>query len=62
MKAPTSVLLDNEKNFVAFGFDAETKYLESLENEDSDDEDSGHKDQFHYFNRFKMMLHNQVLF
>ncbi|XP_076071442.1 heat shock 70 kDa protein 12A-like isoform X1 [Mytilus galloprovincialis] len=63
MKAPTSVLLDKENNFVAFGFDAETKYLESLENEDSDsdDEDSGHKDEFHYFNRFKMMLHNQTV-
>lgn len=59
MKAPTAVLLDKEKNFVAFGFEAETTYLESLENDDSDSDDDDTV--FHYFDRFKMMLHNQVL-
>ena len=51
-KAPTSVLLDENKELVSFGYDAENKFSDLLsENE--------HKDHF-YFHQFKMLLHNQV--
>ncbi|VDI13472.1 Hypothetical predicted protein [Mytilus galloprovincialis] len=55
-KAPTSLLLNNRKQFLAFGYDAEAKYTESLEN-DSDDEEE--KDKLLFFRRFKMILHNK---
>ncbi|CAG2202058.1 unnamed protein product [Mytilus edulis] len=60
-KEKVSEAIDAAKLFVA-AIDFGTTYS-GLENEDSDsdDEDSGHKDQFHYFNRFKMMLHNQTV-
>ncbi|XP_019622013.1 PREDICTED: heat shock 70 kDa protein 12A-like [Branchiostoma belcheri] len=49
-KTPTSVLLSPEKKFVAFGFDAITKYTTLLEeNEDKD---------YYFFDRFKMRLHS----
>lgn len=57
-KAPTSVLLDKENKFVDFGYKAEAKYFEWLETMDYEETDS--KDVFHYFNRFKMVLHQQV--
>ncbi|XP_071127599.1 heat shock 70 kDa protein 12A-like [Mytilus edulis] len=59
-KAPTSVLLDKEKKFKAFGYKADAEYIESLENEDSDSDDE-ETDMVHYFNRFKMMLHKQIV-
>jgi hypothetical protein len=52
LKAPTTVLLDENKELVSFGYDAENQFSELLsENE--------HKDHF-YFHQFKMLLHNQV--
>ena len=49
MKTPTCLLLDKNKDFVAFGYDAENQYSElALENE--------HKD-YLFFRRFKMLLH-----
>ncbi|CAG2213173.1 unnamed protein product [Mytilus edulis] len=59
-KAPTSVLLNHKKEFLAFGYDAETKYMSSLEN-DSDDEDSEEAKEavYYYFRRFKMALYNE---
>ena len=64
MKAPTSVLLDEDRNFVAFSYDEESKYLASLERDDSgsDSEDEKVTKIYHYFSRFKMMLHKQVNF
>ena len=47
-KTPTTVLLDNERNFVSFGFDAETEYSELSENDEHED--------YYYFCQFKMML------
>ncbi|XP_063405712.1 uncharacterized protein LOC134689676 [Mytilus trossulus] len=67
MKTPTSVLLDKDKQFVAFGHEAEDTYLWSVEADDSDsddDDDDEHSDskyEYHYFDRFKMMLHPQTL-
>ncbi|CAC5355526.1 unnamed protein product [Mytilus coruscus] len=64
-KAPTSVLIDEDEQFVAFGFDAENKYMASLENDsDSDSADSDKdkcKDVYHYFSRFKMELHDKAV-
>ncbi|CAG2213168.1 unnamed protein product [Mytilus edulis] len=57
-KAPTSVLLDKENKFVDFGYKAEAKYFEWLETMDYEETDP--KDVFHYFNRFKMVLHQQA--
>ncbi|CAC5355527.1 unnamed protein product [Mytilus coruscus] len=57
-KAPTSVLLNQHQEFLAFGYDAEDRYMDyrmSLEN-DSDDE----KDVLYYFRRFKLALLNKV--
>ena len=52
LKAPTTVLLDENKELVAFGFEAENLFSELvLDNE--------HKAYF-YFHQFKMLLHNQV--
>ncbi|KAK3099413.1 hypothetical protein FSP39_004047 [Pinctada imbricata] len=51
-KTPTSVLLNQAGEFVAFGFEAEEKY-EELAN------DNLHGD-FRFFRRFKMKLHNNA--
>lgn len=61
-KAPTSVLVNKKNEFVAFGFDAEDKYIMNMENSfwDSDDSDEETNDVNRYFNRFKMALHNEV--
>ena len=49
-KTPTCLLLDENKEFVAFGYEAEDVYADkALE---------GKKDEFFYFYRFKMNLHN----
>ena len=49
LKAPTVVLLDKNRKFVAFGYDAEDKYSEfALDDEHHD---------YYYFRRFKMLLH-----
>ncbi|VDI27951.1 Hypothetical predicted protein, partial [Mytilus galloprovincialis] len=67
MKTPTSLLLDKHKLFMAFGYEAEDKYISTLATDysdsdsDSDDDDSDSKDEYHYFNRFKMMLQPQTM-
>lgn len=50
LKAPTCLLLDKDKEFLAFGYDAENQYAEVLLD--------GEKDDHYYFHRFKMNLHN----
>lgn len=49
-KNPTSILFDNNKELVAFGYEAEKRFTE-LSN------DNRHKD-FYYFQRFKMQLYH----
>eukprot|EP00105_Crassostrea_gigas_P014861 XP_011431681.1 PREDICTED: heat shock 70 kDa protein 12A isoform X2 [Crassostrea gigas] len=51
-KTPTTVLLDEQMNFLAFGYEAEKKYLELAEDDASDD--------FYYFRRFKMILYDKL--
>lgn len=52
-KTPTTLLLNPDSTFNSFGYDAEEEYQELIENEEHHD--------FHYFRRFKMMLHNKVV-
>ncbi|XP_053400026.1 heat shock 70 kDa protein 12A-like [Mercenaria mercenaria] len=49
LKTPTILLLDNNKKFVAFGDEAEEKYLDIAADEEH------HK--YYYFRRFKMLLY-----
>jgi len=51
-KAPTSVLIDLKKNFLAFGYEAENKFIENAAKDEPD--------VLYYFKRFKMILHKQV--
>lgn len=51
-KTPTTVLIDKNEKFVAFGFEAETKYAELLENGEGKD--------YFYFQHFKMMLYDHA--
>ncbi|XP_052068180.1 heat shock 70 kDa protein 12A-like [Mytilus californianus] len=49
LKTPTCLLLDSNKHFDSFGYEAENKYAEIvMENE---------QDKYYYFHRFKMCLH-----
>ena len=52
LKAPTAVLLDENKELVSFGYEAENQFSELLS-------ENGHKAYF-YFHQFKMLLHNKV--
>lgn len=51
-KTPSIVLLDNGAQLVAFGFEAESKYAELLEN--------GQGEDYFYFPHFRMMLYGHV--
>lgn len=50
LKTPTCLLLNGQKELIAFGYDAENKYSDLVM-------DGEHHDYF-YFHRFKMNLHN----
>lgn len=50
LKTPTCVLLDPDRKFHSFGFQAENKYADLAEN------DKHHE--WMFFRRFKMLLHN----
>ncbi|XP_061188700.1 heat shock 70 kDa protein 12A-like [Saccostrea echinata] len=52
-KTPTTLLLNPDDSFNSFGYEAEEVYQELIENEEHHD--------FHYFRRFKMMLHNKMI-
>lgn len=51
MKTPTSVLVDPDQKFDSFGYDAESKYAELLEEE-------GGAEGWALYRKFKMILHN----
>ena len=53
-KTPTCVLLNPQKQFDSFGYEAENKYVELAE----DDKHEG----WLLFRRFKMILHNNEVF
>ncbi|CAG2218767.1 unnamed protein product [Mytilus edulis] len=51
LKTPTCLLLNSNKEFDSFGYEAENKYAELVMDEEQDD--------YYFFHRFKMSLHNQ---
>ena len=51
IKAPTCILLNPQKEFEAFGFEAAEKYAQ-MQNSDE-------AKKFYFFDRFKMMLHDK---
>lgn len=51
-KTPTTVLLGPNQDFVAFGYEAEERYIQLAENDE-------HKD-WYYFQHFKMQLYNKL--
>ena len=53
-KLPTCLLLDKEKQFMAFGYDAVHRYAELVMDEKQDD--------YYFFDRFTMSLHNNEVF
>lgn len=48
---PTVILLDEKQNFIAFGFEAEEKYLEL---------DAEEKNSCYFFQRFQMNLYDKL--
>ena len=56
------MLITKTGRFVDFGFDAEQKYSQSIQREDSDsgsDENDSPRSDLLLFRHFKMMLHDQ---
>ena len=51
-RAPTTLLLDKDQNFVAFGYEAENTYAELAEDEENGD--------YFYMRQFKMQLYNTL--
>ena len=52
-KTPTTVLLDGNEDLNAFGYEAEKKYSELVEEDEAED--------YFYFRRFKMMLYENTM-
>ena len=53
LKTPTCLLLDKHQQFKSFGYEAENKYTDVMMDEETED--------YYYFYRFKMNLHeNEV--
>ncbi|VDI17936.1 Hypothetical predicted protein [Mytilus galloprovincialis] len=50
LKTPTCLLLNSNKDFDSFGYEAENKYADLVMD--------GEQDDYYYFHRFKMSLHN----
>ncbi|XP_071142703.1 heat shock 70 kDa protein 12B-like [Mytilus edulis] len=50
LKTPTCLLLNSNKEFDSFGYEAENKYAELVMD--------GEQEDYYYFHRFKMSLHN----
>ena len=66
-KAPTTVLLDENEDFLAFGFKAEHMYLANDDDEDDDEEEErkgaiGGVKRKQLYRNFKMMLHNKMVY
>jgi hypothetical protein len=53
-KTLTCLLLNKKKQFEAFGYDAENRYAELIMEEEQDD--------YYFFDRFTMSLHNNEVF
>lgn len=51
LKTPTALLLNSDKEFQAFGYEAEDQYLDLARDEEHED--------YYFFHRFKMILHSE---
>ncbi|XP_062607409.1 uncharacterized protein LOC134269204, partial [Saccostrea cucullata] len=51
-KTSTTILLDENRRFVSFGYEAEKQYAELAD-------ENEHKD-YYYFHRFKMILYEKI--
>lgn len=56
-KAPTVLLLNPDKSFNSFGYEAERTFANIAE--EGDDEDRSYKE-YYFFHRFKMMLRTSL--
>lgn len=56
-KAPTALLLNPDKSFNSFGYQAEKTYAEIAEN---DDDEGRSCKEYYFFHRFKMMLKSSL--
>lgn len=54
MKTPTSILIKKDGSFLAFGFEAEDRFYSAMTNEQ--------REEVMLFRRFKMKLHNKMVF
>lgn len=54
LKTPTVLLLDKNKTFLSFGYDAENQYTELMMDEEHEE--------YYYFHRFKMKLHKNMVY
>ena len=54
LNTPACLLLNKKKQYVAFGYDAENRYAELVRKEEQDD--------YYFFDRFTMSLHNNEVF
>ncbi|CAG2215809.1 unnamed protein product [Mytilus edulis] len=52
-KAPTSIMMDENKQCVAFGYEADSQYFNLLAADEHTD--------YYYFTQFKQVLYNQIL-
>ncbi|XP_060077647.1 heat shock 70 kDa protein 12A-like [Ylistrum balloti] len=61
-KAPTCLLLNPDKSFKSFGYEAENDFIHLAGESDDDDSDEENEEEgyrkYYYFHRFKMVLHN----
>lgn len=53
LKTPTCLLLNSNKEFVSFGYEAENRYADLVEREE--------EDRYYYFPRFKTNLHSNTV-
>lgn len=56
-KAPTALLLNPDKSFNSFGYEAEKTYADIAEN---DDDEGRSCKEYYFFHRFKMMLKSSL--
>lgn len=54
MKTPTSILIHKDGSFLAFGFEAEDRFYSAMTNKQ--------REEVMLFRRFKMKLHNKMVF
>lgn len=57
-KTASCVLLDPDRKLVEFGYSAEDKYNQLIEDADEADDDDKIYEKYYFFRQFKMLLHH----